>query len=63
MNAEQERQNPRFFNSVVNHISEVDFASENPSKLDGEHFLVTVDDDGQVIDTSPEKENEEKKAT
>jgi len=39
---EQEASNPRLFNSMVNHISEVDLANEKPEKLDGEHFLVTV---------------------
>ncbi len=52
VNQAQERNNPRLFNSVVNHISDVDLDHTPESKLDGEHFLIKA---------SPEALNENQK--
>lgn len=45
---------------MVNHISDVDLANENPANLDGEHFLITVPAPDAI--EALEIKNEEKKA-
>jgi len=42
VNVDAESGNPRLFNSVVNHISDVDLDNASPTRLDGEHFLIKV---------------------
>jgi len=35
-----EKRHPRLFNSLVNHISEIDLTNSDSAKIDGEYFLV-----------------------